>query len=346
MRNIISFFIKYPIWSNAIIVVTALGGLISLFTLNHSFFPELAPNNIYITVTYPGASPIEIEEGITTRIEENLEGIEGIKEISSSSSENFAKITVEAFEGIDINLLTQDVKNAVDGISSMPKGAEPPIVVAQKSRGMSGMGGTVGFISLESNDGDLFALKLKADEVKSRLLADPAISQIEVVGYPPQIIAVDIRANDLTKFGLTIDAVSKRIQMQNLDLSAGSIKTNKEELYIRLMNKTTDAELLKNLVIKALPDGQLIRLKDIADVNFEFSEIALKSKVNNKQNITILVKKLNTEHLGKISDALKKNIKEFNAENDNYKMRTLFMFSDLLDQRINMLSKNLVIGLL
>ena len=84
----------------------------------------------------------------------------------------------------------------------------------------------------------------------------------------------------------------------------------------------------------------------IADVNFEFSEIALKSKVNNKQNITILVKKLNTEHLGKISDALKKNIKEFNAENDNYKMRTLFMFSDLLDQRINMLSKNLVIGLL
>ncbi|MFT7155591.1 MAG: multidrug efflux pump subunit AcrB [Parvicella sp.] len=346
MRNIISFFIKYPIWSNAIIVVTALGGLISLFTLNHSFFPELAPNNIYITVTYPGASPIEIEEGITTRIEENLEGIEGIKEISSSSSENFAKITVEAFEGIDINLLTQDVKNAVDGISSMPKGAEPPIVVAQKSRGMSGMGGTVGFISLESNDGDLFALKLKADEVKSRLLADPAISQIEVVGYPPQIIAIDIRANDLTKFGLTIDAVSKRIQMQNLDLSAGSIKTNKEELYIRLMNKTTDAELLKNVVIKALPDGQLIRLKDIADVNFEFSEIALKSKVNNKQNITILVKKLNTEHLGKISDALKKNIKEFNAENDNYKMRTLFMFSDLLDQRISMLSKNLVIGLL
>jgi len=345
MRNFISFFIKYPIWSNAIILVTALGGLISLFTLNHSFFPELEPNRVYITVVYPGASPTEVEEGITTRIEENLNGLEGIKEISSKSSENFSKITIESFEGIDVDDLAQEIKNAVDGISSFPIGAEPAIVVAQKSRGMSGMGNTIGYISLEGGR-DLFALKDKADEVERMLLADPNISQVDVMGYPPQIIAIDIRANDLLKYGLTFDLVSQRVKTQNIDLSAGSIKTNDEELFIRLMNKSTDAEMIKNVVLKAMPDGQIVYLGDVADVNFEFSEIALKSYVDGHQNITLIIKKLTSEHLGKISKSLKKQIADFNKKNENYKMKSLFMFSDLLDQRISMLSRNLTYGLI
>ena len=76
MRNFISFFVKYPIWSNAIIVITAIAGVFSIVTMNHSFFPELNPNMIYVTVAYPGASPEEIEEGIATKVEESLTGIQ------------------------------------------------------------------------------------------------------------------------------------------------------------------------------------------------------------------------------------------------------------------------------
>ncbi len=102
----------------------------------HSFFPELEPNRVYVTVSYPGASPEEIEEGITTKIEESLNGIQGVKEITSKSSENTVRVTVESIDGIDINTILQDVKNSVDGIYSFPQGAEKPIVFAQKSRGM------------------------------------------------------------------------------------------------------------------------------------------------------------------------------------------------------------------
>ncbi len=345
MRSFISFFIKYPIWANAIIIVTALGGLLNLFTMNHSFFPELEPNKITITVAYPGASPKEIADGITTIIEEAIVGIEGIKEVTSKSQENFAKIEVESHEKVNIDVLSQEIKNAIDGINSFPTGAERPIVVAQKSRGMGGMGGTVGFISLQS-DKSLFELKDMADQIEKELLQDPNISQLEILGYPPQIIAVDIRENDLLKYEITFDQVAQKIKMQNIDISAGSLKTNEEELYIRLMNKTTDAEMLKSVVIKTNMDGQVITLGDIADVNFEFSDVPIKSYVNGTQNITILVQKLNSEHLGKISTAINEYVEKFNKEHDDYKMQVLFMFSELLDQRINMLSSNLIFGLI
>ena len=72
MKKIIEYFIKFPIWANAIIIITAIAGILSLFLMPHSFFPELEPNRVYVTVSYPGASPEEIEEGITTKIEESL----------------------------------------------------------------------------------------------------------------------------------------------------------------------------------------------------------------------------------------------------------------------------------
>ena len=87
MRKIIAYFIKYPIYANAIIIITAIAGILSLTMMPKSFFPELPPNKIYINVSYPGASPQEIEHGITTRIEESLNGIEGVEEVTSTSSE-------------------------------------------------------------------------------------------------------------------------------------------------------------------------------------------------------------------------------------------------------------------
>ena len=116
MRNIIAYFIKYPIYANAIIIITAIAGFLSLTIMPKSFFPELPPNKIYISVSYPGASPEEIEEGITTRIEESLSGIEGVHEITSASSENVSNVTVEIEAGFNIDEILQNVKNSVDAI--------------------------------------------------------------------------------------------------------------------------------------------------------------------------------------------------------------------------------------
>ena len=143
MKKLIAYFIKYPIYANAIIIITAIAGILSLVMMPKSFYPEQPPNRVYINVAYPGASPEEIEEGITTRIEESLNGIKGIEEITSTSSENISNITVEIYEGFDIDEVLQDVKGSVDAIYAFPAGAERPTIQKQKSRGMGGMGNIV-----------------------------------------------------------------------------------------------------------------------------------------------------------------------------------------------------------
>ncbi|MCT4580566.1 MAG: efflux RND transporter permease subunit [Flavobacteriales bacterium] len=345
MRQFISFFVKYPIWSNAIIVITAMAGFLSLFTMNHSFFPELQPNMIYITVAYPGASPEEIEEGIATKVEESLTGIEGIKETSSVSSENYCNVNIEAIEGTDLNILLQEVKNAVDGIISMPEGAERPIVVAQKSRGMGSMGGMVGYLTLKGPN-DMYQLKDMSDKIEREFLASKDISQVSVFGYAPQIIAIDVRADDLLKYNLTFDEISQKVKTSNLDISGGTIKSNEEELYIRSLNKSTNANEIEQIVIKATATGELIKLKDVADVKFEFSDIALENYVDGQRSVSFIIKKLPSEDLHSISVFVNEYIDDFNKKNDGFEMQSLFMFSELLDQRIDMLTNNLFIGLI
>ena len=109
MRKLISYFIKYPIYANAIIIITAIAGILSFTMMPKSFFPELPPNKIYINVSYPGASPQEIEHGITTRIEESLNGIEGVEEITSTSSENISNKLqyCNIFASIDVDFTSR-----------------------------------------------------------------------------------------------------------------------------------------------------------------------------------------------------------------------------------------------
>ena len=344
MSKLIAYFIKFPIWANALIVITGIVGILSLFLMPKSFFPEMSPNRVYVNVSYPGASPKEIEEGITTRIEESLNGIQGVKEITSKSQENFSNITITGVEGIDVDKMLQDVKNAVDGTSQFPAGAEKPIVFAQTSRGMGGLSNVVGFYSLYGKD-DLWELKKIAESIEQELLNSKEISQIEVFGYPPIIIAVDIRENDLLRYGLSFNAISNVIKMSNIDLSGGSVKTDKEEIVIRSMNRSTDPEKVKEIVIFAQPNGDLIRLKDIADVRLDFTEIPYKNFINGNRGISFIIKKTSDEDLDKIANEMDNFIEKFNSEQKEFKMRTLFQFADLLDQRIDTLSYNLVIGL-
>ena len=323
MNKLIAYFIKFPIWANALIVITSIAGILSLFIMPKSFFPEMSPNRVYVNVAYPGASPKEIEEGITTRIEESLNGIQGVKEITSKSSENYCRITVTGNEGIDVDEMLQDVKNSVDGISQLPLGAEKPIIFAQTSRGMGGLSNVVGFYSLSGPD-DLWKLKKTAEKIERELLASKEISQVNVIGYPPMIIAVDIRENDLLKYGMTFNLIANAIQMSNIDLSGGSVKTNDEEIIIRSMNRTTDPEMVKEIVIFSKPNGEIVKLKDIAEVSLDFSEVTLKNFINKKRGVSFIINKTTDEDLDKIANVMDDYIKEFNKKEEEYEMRTLF----------------------
>src|SRR5210317_2259230 len=134
MKRMIEKFVEYPMYENIIIIIVVLVGVFSFNQMNKSFFPETESRIITISVFYPGASPVEMEEGVTSRIEEAVRVLIGVKEITSTSVENRSTVSVETTGEYPIDEVLFEVKNAVDGISSLPSAAERPIVSKRRSR--------------------------------------------------------------------------------------------------------------------------------------------------------------------------------------------------------------------
>jgi multidrug efflux pump subunit AcrB len=175
MRRLVETFVRYPFYANLFIVVIIIAGSYGFLELKKSFFPERESRDIYVTVSYPGASPKEMEEGITVRIEQAIRGLVGIKEINSTSRENFARVSIETTGEYDIDEVLQEVKNAVDGISSMPVDAERPIVNKRRSTTPAIRLGLYG-------DADLIRLKTLAQRVEDDFLQSGLMSQISIRG--------------------------------------------------------------------------------------------------------------------------------------------------------------------
>lgn len=342
MKKLVAFFIANPIWGNAFIFLTVIFGVLSMLNMRKSFFPEMENRIITITVMYPGASPEEMEVGVTTKIEQALEGLVGVKKMTSNSSENISMIRIEGLSDADMETMLTDVENTVNSINSFPAGAEKPIIKRLK---VGEMGGMAAFVALTGPD-DLFALKEKADKIKNDLLATPSISQVNVVGYPDVEMSVEINEEKLLAYNLRFDQLVTALRTSNVDMTGGTIKTEEEEYIIRYKGRTTKAEEIEKIILRATPNGQLITIGDVAEVKFQFADKPIKSYLDGKRAVTVLVSKLPSEDLGVISSDLKDYVEKFNKENKEFKLDIVFMFNDMLQQRIDTLTSNGLMGMI
>lgn len=340
MRSLVTFFVKYPIWANAIIATVMVIGLLSYsFGLKKSFFPERNPRNITISVVYPGASPEEVEEGVTIKIEEAIKGIVGIEEVTSVSSESSASITVQTLGDYELDEVTTEVKNAVDRINSFPVSAEKPVVFKQKTTSVAMFMGVKGDVSLMD-------LKKAAERVENDLLNSGKISQVRLSGFPELEISIEVLEEDLRRYGVTFDAVANAVRFNNRDISGGSIKTSNEEIKIRANSKEFDPAIIEEIVVRANSDGTKILLKDIADVQMKFADVPNKVYSNNERAVSIIVSKLPEEDITTISSYIGEYVEEFNSKSSNVELFTYFNFNDILSERLELLASNFGIGLL
>ncbi|WP_421765249.1 efflux RND transporter permease subunit [Ekhidna sp.] len=338
IKSLIEYFVKYPILANILIALTLIGGVASMINTKKSFFPTLEDKNITVSVSYPGASPDEMEEGVTLKIEEALKGVVGIYQITSTSSENFANINVQKIDGYDIDELYTDVKNSVDGISSFPAGAEKPIIVKQKSRT------TAQWLAL-TGDVDLNTLKQFAEGVEDELLATGVISQVGISGFPQLEISIEVSEDVLRRYNLTFTEVANAVRVNNRDVSAGSVKTRTEEILIRARAKDTDADKIGDIVIRSNDNGQNLRLRDIATIEEKFADQPNKSFLSGKRAVFIEVRRLEREDLEQISVVVNNYVEEFNEKNDAVQLTMTWDFMSMLNQRLDMLTSNGLMGL-
>ncbi|MCB9426233.1 MAG: efflux RND transporter permease subunit [Flavobacteriales bacterium] len=340
MRKAIAYFIKYPVAVNSIILAFVFLGWFGYSDLKSSFFPLTDANLISIVIVYPGASPQEMEEGVVLKIEDNLKGIVGVDRVTSKSMENSATILVEIIEDYDINVVLPDVKNAVDKVPNFPKGMEPPVISKiEKIRE------TIGFV-VTGETISLKALKDEAREIEYDLRRMDGVSQIELSGFPDEEIEIAVRENDLRAYDLTFQDVANAVATSNILTTGGSVKTEAEEYLIRANNRSYHGDELVQLVVKSMPSGQIVRLKDVANVTDKWNETPNQSFYNGNLSVHIEVRNTNNEDL--ISTAAKVNeyIQTYNSTHQNIQLAVTKDNSITLNQRTELLLKNAWQGML
>ncbi|MEQ9285501.1 MAG: efflux RND transporter permease subunit [Cyclobacteriaceae bacterium] len=340
MKNIIAHFIKYPVSVNVVILGFFVFGIIGMKSLKSSFFPLNESRVVNISVTYPGASPQEMEEGIVLKIEDNIRGLIGIDRFTSTSSENSANVRVEILKGFDIDAVLADIKNAVDKVPSFPVGMEPPVISKDIFRTEA-----ISFV-VSGENVPLLSLKGIAREVETDLRAIDGISQVEVSGYPDEEIEIAVNEDKLRAYDLTFQEVANAVSSTNILVTGGSIKTAHEEYLIRVNNRVYHGSELDYIVVKADESGNTVRLRDIATVRDRWSENPNRSYFNGKPSVRIQVNTTNSEDLITVADKTKEYIDTYNATHDNVQLSITRDASIVIVQRTELLIKNGIQGMI
>ena len=278
----IAWFARNPVAANLLMVFLMVSGLIATTTVKEEVFPEIELDRISIQVPYLGAAPEEVEEGVVIRIEEAIQGVDGIKEIQSTASEGSASVMVELELGADARRVVDEVKNNVDAITTFPLETEKPIVREMTARNQ------VSDISI-SGDTDVFALKALAERVRDELSAMPEITQVDIVSAPPYEISIEVSEVALRRHGMTFDQVADAVRRSSLDLPGGSVRTDGGEILLRTIGQAYRGAEYEDLVLWTRSDGSRLRLGDVATVVDGFAETDQQARFDLEPTVMVSV---------------------------------------------------------
>ncbi len=287
MTSLPRFAVNNPVLSNLLMWSILFGGVYCALTLVREMFPEITPNAVLIVTAYPGATPAEVEKGISIKIEEVIEDIEEIDEIRTTVGEGFSQITVVLHNDVeDVDQVVTDIKAAIDTIplNDFPEDAEETSVRKMEP--------TIPVINV-SYFGDLDEETLKAIgwRLRDDLLAIPGISEVVLQGTRADEISVEMRPERLHAYGLSLPMIAEAIARANLDLPGGQIKTGGANVSVRTLGEHDQATPISEIIIRSDPSGEVLRVKDVGRVIDGFEDADVEGRFNAKPAVTCTVLK-------------------------------------------------------
>ena len=337
MKKLVQYFIKYEVSGNVILALILIFGILGMMGLQSTFFPKVPSRMIVVNAVYPGASPEEVEESIILKIEDRIKGITGIDRITSVSSENAGKINIETTRYADIDNVLVDVKNAVDQIISFPVGLENLDVFKVEA-----ISNAISFAI--NGDADLKTLKQIARKTERELMSYEGISKVKLTGFPKEEIIINLEEEQMLAHSMTFQEVIQAVKNTNIEVTGGTVKGKNEEYKIRAKNRFYTGDEIKEIIIKALPNGQILRLKDIATVEDAWAETPNRNFYNGKPSVNIEVSYTNDQDLLDITDYVKAYLEKFNQRYSVVKADITIDSSVTVIQRIELLQSNGIIG--
>ena len=265
MEKIIRWFVSNKVVSNLLMVLILVTGATTIPSLKMEVFPEIELNIISVTTVYPGATPSDVEQAICIKIEERLQGLDGVKKITSTASESVGTVTVEVIQGEDINDMLDKIKAEVDAIDSFPESIEKP--VCRKFAGSN----PVISVAVHGNLED-YILNELTENIKEEIDALPDITFTSIVADLETEIAIDIDESALRKYNLTFQQISNSIREWSLNIPSGSIETNEGEILIRSNSQGYSVYDFSEIPIITDQDGSIVFLGDISKIRDTFSD--------------------------------------------------------------------------
>ena len=297
MPRLIAWFATNHIAANLLLILIVLAGLSAVLTMPQKSFPDIDVPIISVSIPYLGAAPEEVEQGVCIRVEEELDGVEGVKEIRSVANESLCSVTVELFEDADESRALDDVKNRIDALDTLPEETEQPIInLATSIR-------PVIDLAITGPD-DERTLKVLGQRVRDEIAALPGITQVSLVNTRPYEISIEVSESDLQRFGLTFSQVAEAVRARAIDLPGGAIKTEGGEILLRTKGQVYWGEEYERLVLLSRPDGSLVYLSDVARVVDGFEDTDQSLRFDGQPAAIIRVSRIGSEDILAITGAV------------------------------------------
>ncbi|MEM8645171.1 MAG: efflux RND transporter permease subunit [Pseudomonadota bacterium] len=293
----IRYFASHPTAANLVMVAFIVVGLFAAPVLQRETFPRVQPSKVQVTVANPGTRAEDVEEAICQRIEDAVDAIDNVSEISCEAREGLAQATIEMVEGAHLDRFTTDIRTEIDAITEFPEQAEDPVV---KQLGRTDFVASVAITgSVDKPD-----LKALAEEIKDRMLRYGGIPKVEIKGFSDHQIRIELSDAVIRQYGLSISDVAKAVQRQSLDLPSGSIQTRDQDVLVRFADERKTPEDFRDVVVVAGESGGQIKLGDIAKITDRFDLDEAKVLFNGKPAAILNVTKTETEDTLRVIDAI------------------------------------------
>jgi len=336
----IRFFSVHPTAANLLMMVLLGIGLITLPQIKRETFPEVKAYSVQIQVPYPGATPLDVEQGICLTLEDALDGISFVEEKICQARQNIGVMTVKMFEQGNFTKFLDDVNSAVDGISDFPSEAETAII--------SEVGRVQSVISIAlTAELPRAELKTLAEHIKQRLLRHDNIPLIEIQGFSDRQLLVAVPSYNIRRYGLSLQDIASIIAKQDVDLPVGTIETHFQETQLRFSDERRTAADLANIVVMSGDNGNDVLLGDIATITDTFELAEDKLSFNGQSAAILAVSKNTTDDSLRVLEAVEEMlIKERARLPDGVILALTQDATSIVKDRINLLSTNAWQGLI
>lgn len=303
MKRIIAWFVSNPVAANLLMMILIVGGLISIFQIRQEEFPPIELNTVSVSVPYLGAAPEEVENGVNLRIEEAVEGIQGIYRLTSTASEGQGRALLELETDANRIQTANEIKSRIDAISTFPVETERPVVSLLTTL-------NDGLEIVISGDADERTLKELGLEMREEIAAIEGISNVELAYVRPDQVSIEVSERTLRRMGLTFDQVANAVRRTSLDMPGGSIKSGAGEILLRTQGQAYTGDDFRDIVVLSREDGTRVYLDEIATIIDGFQEGETQARFDGKPAAIVRVNQVGDEDVVEISENVRAYVEE------------------------------------